>query len=181
MHSQWLKCWAHVVPSWPTAVSNIHGPHSMGNEGSCHLGCRLWKKNYNKKSRIKIKFYCFGVKRSAVFTGRGGPTWVVAAFMMYLAASQVVALPPRWPFLVVGQHLGLMCPVLEATSHTSQELWPWDCESPKESVQRLILRHLRNHVVWSRILKWSMKSYVAGSINQMLFQRISFHASHHTW
>jgi hypothetical protein len=25
---------------------------------------------------------------------------------------------------------------LGATSHTSQEPWPWNCESPKESVQR---------------------------------------------
>ena len=25
---------------------------------------------------------------------------------------------------------------LRATSHTSQEPWPWNCESPKESVQR---------------------------------------------
>ena len=28
-------------------------------------------------------------------------------------------------------------PVIRATSHTSQEPWPWNCESPKESVQRL--------------------------------------------
>ena len=25
---------------------------------------------------------------------------------------------------------------LRATSHTCQELWPWNCESPKESVQK---------------------------------------------
>ena len=30
----------------------------------------------------------------------------------------------------------LVC-CLRATSHTSQEPWPWKCESPKKSVQRL--------------------------------------------
>ena len=26
--------------------------------------------------------------------------------------------------------------IVRATSHTSQEPWPWTCESPKKSVQR---------------------------------------------
>ena len=57
--------------------------------------------------------YCFGVNHSAIFIGRNGPTLAVATFMMYHVASQVAALPPRQPFLVVGHHLGLMWPTLE--------------------------------------------------------------------
>jgi hypothetical protein len=34
-----------------------------------------------------------------------------------------------------------------ATSHTSQEPWPRNCESPKESVQRPSPTHLQHHVV----------------------------------
>ena len=44
------------------------------------------------------------------------------------------------------------------SSHTSQESWTWNCESPKESVQKAVLAHLQNHVVWSRTLECSVKS-----------------------
>ena len=61
---------------------------------------------------MQCNFYCFGVKRSAIFTRRKCTAWAVANFMLYPAASQVAALPPRQPFLVAEQHLGLMCPTL---------------------------------------------------------------------
>jgi hypothetical protein len=51
---------------------------------------------------------------------------------------------------------------VRATSHTSQEPWPWNCESPKENCPKAIPTHLQNHVVWSQTLKCSVKSYVPG-------------------
>ena len=36
---------------------------------------------------------------------------------------------------IYGCGLLIPCVHLRATSHTSQEPWPWSCESPKESVQ----------------------------------------------
>jgi hypothetical protein len=33
-----------------------------------------------------------------------------------------------------------------ATSHASQEPWPWNCESPKEKCPKAVPRHLQNHV-----------------------------------
>ena len=97
-----------VVPSH-TAVSHNRGPRSCkkicGKNSSNNVFFLLWGKT-------QCGFYCFGVKRSAIFTGRGGTAWAVANFMLYPAASQVVALPPRRPFLATGQHLGLMCPTL---------------------------------------------------------------------
>jgi hypothetical protein len=52
-----------------------------------------------------------------------------------------------------------------ANSHTSQEPWPWNTESPKESVQRLCqdtFKHFQNHAVWSWALKWRVKACVTG-------------------
>ena len=67
---------------------------------------------------------------------------------------------------------------VRATSHTSQEPWPWNCESLKASVQRAVPTHLQSHVVWSRILKCSAKSYVtAPSTKYFLFQWTSIHVS----
>ena len=53
--------------------------------------------------------------RNAIFTAPSKTlaTCAVATFILYPTASQVVALPPRRPFLATGQHLGLMCPTLE--------------------------------------------------------------------
>jgi hypothetical protein len=63
---------------------------------------------------------------------------------------------------------------VRATSHTSQEPWPWSCESPEESVQRPCQSHLQNHVAWSRTLKCSVKSYVTGSLNNCYFNKFIF-------
>jgi hypothetical protein len=49
--------------------------------------------------------------------------------------------------------------LFRATSHTSQEPWPWDCESPKGSVQRpsqhtskiMSCGHGPSSVVWSHM------------------------------
>ena len=60
----------------------------------------------------------------------------------------------------------------------SQEPWPRNCESPQESVRRLsVPTHLQTHVVWSRTLKCSVKSYVTGPstkcwLNEFLFMRV---------
>ena len=61
-----------------------------------------------------------------------------------------------------------------ATSHASQEPWPWNCESPKESVQRPSPTHLQNHVVWSRTFKCSVKPYVTRSSNKCYFNEFLF-------
>ena len=50
--------------------------------------------------------------------------------------------------------------ILRATSHMSKEPWPWNYESPKECVQKVVPRHLLNLVEWSLTLKCSVKSYV---------------------
>jgi hypothetical protein len=57
------------------------------------------------------------------------------------------------------------------TSHTSQEPWPWNCESPKESVQRLsqdtsklmYCGHRSPSVVWSHM--WASPQPNALSMN----------------
>ena len=59
---------------------------------------------------------------------------------------------------------------LRATSHTSQEPWPWDGESPNVSVSR----HLQNHIVWTRILKCSVKPLVTGPSTKCCFSEILF-------
>ena len=61
------------------------------------------------------------------------------------------------------------CPP-RATSHTSQEPSPLIVRAQSESVQRPSQHTLHNHVGWSRILECSVKSYVTGYLNQMLFQ-----------
>ena len=63
-----------------------------------------------------------------------------------------------------------------ATSHTSQESWPWNCESPKA-----VPRHFQNHVVWSRTLKCSVKSYVTQPLNQVQFRWLFYSCGLHTW
>ena len=63
---------------------------------------------------------------------------------------------------------------LRATSHTSEEPWPWNCESPKQKCPKAVSTHLQTHVVWSRILMCSVKSYMTWALDQMLFQRILF-------
>ena len=60
---------------------------------------------------------------------------------------------------------------LRATSHTSQETRPWNCESP---IPKAIPRHLQNHVVWSQILKCGVKSYVTGSPTKCYFNKFLF-------
>ena len=69
---------------------------------------------------------------------------------------------------------------LRATSYTSQEPWPWNCESPKESAQRPSQDTSRLFVVWSRILTCSVKPYVTGHstncyFNEFMFMRILTH------
>ena len=71
-----------------------------------------------------------------------------------------------WPFQLMRD--------LRANSHTSQEPWAWNCESPKESVQRPSQTHLQNHVVWSHTLKCNVKSYVTGPSTKCYFSAILF-------
>ena len=70
--------------------------------------------------------------------------------------------------------------LMKATSHMSQEPWPWNCESPKESVQRPSNTPPKSCSVVTDpqlycevICDWV--------INQMLFQWICIHAGPHTW
>ena len=61
-----------------------------------------------------------------------------------------------------------------ATSHTSQEPWPWTCESPKRKCSKAVPTHLQNHVVWSRVPKCSVKSYVSGPSTKCYFDEFLF-------
>ena len=68
----------------------------------------------------------------------------------------------------------------QVTSHTSQEPWPWNYESPKESIQRPSQHIPQIHVVWSQTLECSVKAYVAGPstkcyFNEILFMRVLTH------
>ena len=64
--------------------------------------------------------------------------------------------------------------VVRATSHTSQEPWPWNCESLKEKCPKAVPTHLHNHVVWSRTLQSSVKSYVTGPSIKCYFHEFLF-------
>ena len=60
--------------------------------------------------------------------------------------------------------------------------WPWNCESPEESVQRPSSQHtskimLCGHGPSSVVCK----SYVIRPLNHMLFQWIYIHAGPHAW
>ena len=71
-------------------------------------------------------------------------------------------------------------PTLGTTSHTSQEAWPWNCESPKSKCPKAVPRHLQSHVVWSQVLKCSVKPYVTEPsikcyLNEILFMRVLAH------
>ena len=57
---------------------------------------------------------------------------------------------------------------IRATSHTSQELWPWNCKSPKESVQRLS-QHTSKIMPCDRAL------------NEMLLQEMFIYSGPHAW
>ena len=64
---------------------------------------------------------------------------------------------------------------LKATSHTSQEPWPWNCESPKERVQRpsqhtsniMQCGHGPSSVAWSHL--WPAPQPNAISMNLYLY------------
>jgi len=60
-----------------------------------------------------IHLLCWSFNRSVKWT------WTGSAFSTNESA---------WSAMVTG--------ALRAASHTSQELWPWNCENPKESVPR---------------------------------------------
>ena len=63
---------------------------------------------------------------------------------------------------------------LRATSHMSQESWPRNCKSPgKGKCAKVVPRHLQNHVVWSRILKCSVKPwYVTRASTKCYFNEV---------
>jgi hypothetical protein len=63
-----------------------------------------------------------------------------------------------------------------ATFHTSQEPWPWN----REKMSKGRPKHLQNHLVRSRALKRSVKSYVAEPstkcyFDECLFMRVLVH------
>ena len=81
---------------------------------------------------------------------------------------------------ITSKPVSLVLSWIRGSFHTSQEPWPWSCESPNESVQRLSQRHPKNHVLWSQTLKCSVKSYVTGPsinnyFNDFLFMRVCTH------
>ena len=96
------KGWAHVVPSWRIAASHSRGPRSMGNGGSCHL-C---KTTVVKKSSKNCILLLWNITQCNFYLGVATQPRRLQLFMLYPAASQVVAMPPRRPFLAaLGPHV----------------------------------------------------------------------------
>ena len=63
--------------------------------------------------------------------------------------------------------------------HTwAKEPWPWNRESPKES---RVHKPLQHHVVWSRILKCNVKSYVIGPSTKHYFDEFLLMRGPHAW
>ena len=44
----------------------------------------------------------------------------------------------------------------------------------QKKVLKVVLRHLQNHVMWSRILKYSVKAYVTGPSTKCYFNTFLF-------
>jgi hypothetical protein len=57
------------------------------------------------------------------------------------------------------------------------KLW----EPKRKCPKAVVPTHLQIHKVWSRTLECSVKSYVTGAFNQMLFQWVLIHAGLQTW
>ena len=111
---------------------------------------------------------------------RAGGNWQVEAAIAVGSKSLVVSLRGKreqnWATICKKLHRHRPC----KKGRFTQEPWPWNCESPKESVQRPLPTHLPNHVVWSRALKCSVKAYVTGPstkyyFNEFLFMRVLTH------
>ena len=69
---------------------------------------------------------------------------------------------------------------IRATSHVSREPWLWNRESPKESVQRPVPTHLRDHVVWSWAFRCGVKSCVTVPSTKCYFDDFLFVRGPHT-
>ena len=88
--------------------------------------------------------------------------------------NNIMIVRPTWIWALPTPHM-------RATSHTSQEPWPWNFESPKETVQKAIVpTHPQNHVVWSRALECCVKTYAIGLstncyFNEYLCMRVLTH------
>ena len=89
----------------------------------------------------------------------------------------------KWPLIHMKVESIVLCEPSSSMSPSSKghfthepramtmKLW-----EPKRKCPNTVPTHLHNHVVWSRILKCSVKSYVTGPLDQMLFHWISIHA-----
>ena len=83
--------------------------------------------------------------------------------------------------IIMNKHYWLTLGVwVRATSRTSQEPWSWKLWEPKRKCPKAVPTHLQHHVVWSRTLKCSVKSYVTGPstkcyFNEFLFMRVFTH------
>ena len=86
----------------------------------------------------------------------------------------------------IGNHKLTNLLLLTATSHLSQEPWPYNCESPKESAQRpsqdtskiMYCDHRPSSVVWSHM--WPSRQPNATGIREYRFNGMSVHASPRT-
>jgi hypothetical protein len=63
---------------------------------------------------------------------------------------------------------------IRAISHTGQEPWPWNCESPKRKCPKAVPTHLQNLLMWSWALKCSVKSYVTRPSTKYYFNKFIF-------
>jgi hypothetical protein len=59
-------------------------------------------------------------------------------------------------------NIGSPWTLIRATSHTSHESWPPELWEPNGTCPKAVPWHLQNHVVRSRTLERSVKSYVIG-------------------
>ena len=112
----------------------------------------LWRVDYTEDFKWCLHFN-LGLRFEGLFWER----YIVKAQIMFEGHWKLHS----WTLITTYVHV-------RATSHTSQEPWPKNCESPIESVQRPSL-HLQHHVVWSWTLKCSVKSYVTAPSTKCYF------------
>ena len=94
----------------------------------------------SKDSCCSIAYYTTNIAIGAFrrqHSSPNSPLWTAMQFPTptAAAASHLPRIHFTWQ---IGASEGL---VKKVTSHTSREPWPWNCESPKESVQRPPSQH----------------------------------------
>ena len=145
IHDNVMRQWQYHVEY---SIIHIECEEHFAKYGQSHI-TMLW---------IWIMLWSFAVLRKLDYMH------VISRYFIYVALNILKGEGP-WFQLIDS------CWNTRATSHMSQEPWPWNCKSPKESVQRLSQDTFKimkcgpgySSVVWSHM--WP-------ALNRMLFQWI---------